>query len=348
MKTRTSILIESEILKQAQKIGINVSAFTEYALTQTLNQIQNLSFSRGFLSEKEKVECGRRDLNPGRQRGKMTSVDWDGFRDWLLRNHKPHTVVSMVSYAKQYAHLLESFNLSDLLTVRETLRPNILKALSSLAKYLGVYEEYKKALRNYGLAWGGKQADQLLIERLTKVNNPDEVWHWVKQVKMAREELADFLDFMALTGLRLEEAVNSYNLIIKLAKKGNLNEYYNKINSCLEHFKFKEIFIRRSKKAFVSFIPEELVSRISDNPPLKNKFGIQKRVKLANLKLRFADIREAHASVLTRHLSPSEIDFLHGRIGTSVFMQNYFNPALISDLKQRVFKAIAEIETKIS
>jgi hypothetical protein len=29
-------------------------------------------------------------------------------------------------------------------------------------------------------------------------------------------------------------------------------------------------------------------------------------------------------------------------------MQNYFNPKLISDLKDRIFKAIAEIEAKIS
>jgi len=29
-------------------------------------------------------------------------------------------------------------------------------------------------------------------------------------------------------------------------------------------------------------------------------------------------------------------------------MTNYFNPVLISDLKQRVIKGIAEIQTKIS
>jgi intergrase/recombinase len=116
----------------------------------------------------------------------------------------------------------------------------------------------------------------------------------------------------------------------------------------LEHFRFKDLFIRRSKKAFVSFVPKDLVLRISRNHPLKSKFGVQKRVKLCGLKLRFADIREAHASILTKYLTPSEIDFLHGRVGTSVFMQNYFNPALISDLKDRVFKAIMEIQAKIS
>jgi hypothetical protein len=39
----------------------------------------------------------------------------------------------------------------------------------------------------------------------------------------------------------------------------------------------------------------------------------------------------------------AEIDFLQGRTSASVFMRNYFNPALISDLKERVFKGIAAL-----
>jgi len=59
--------------------------------------------------------------------------------------------------------------------------------------------------------------------------------------------------------------------------------------------------------------------------------------------LRFSDIREAHANVLTKYLRQAEIDFLQGRVSASVFMRNYFNPALIIDLRKRVFKAVSEI-----
>jgi len=31
-----------------------------------------------------------------------------------------------------------------------------------------------------------------------------------------------------------------------------------------------------------------------------------------------------------------------------VFMRNYFNPALIGDLKERVFKGLAEIEKELA
>jgi intergrase/recombinase len=97
------------------------------------------------------------------------------------------------------------------------------------------------------------------------------------------------------------------------------------------------------------FVPKALVERIARNNMLiSSANAVLKQLQKRGLECRFGDIREAHASVLTKHLTQPEIDFLHGRVGANVFMANYFNPALIADLKQRVFKAIAEIQTKIS
>ena len=84
------------------------------------------------------------------------------------------------------------------------------------------------------------------------------------------------------------------------------------------------------------------------NDPLPSTDAIQARVKKAGLKLRFSDIREAHASFMTKYLKQPEIDFIHGRVTTNIFMANYFNPALICDLKEGVFNAVKEIQNKIS
>ena len=297
-------------------------------------------------------------MNPGRQRGRELTeisasfdektVNWEDFEQWLLRNHRRHTVVSLVSYAKKFCHCLFSRDLSEVRDLRDSLRPNVVRALSNLAKYLGIYEDWKVLVKQYGLKWTGRSTDELLIDRLTKVQNPDEVFQWIRQVKSEREDLAVFMDYIAITGLRLDEAVQSYNMIIQLSRKGKLSEYYNEENETLEHFKFKETFIRKSKKAFISFVPKELVKRICESMPFKSKHAVHKRVRMKGLPLRFADIREAHASILTRYLSQPEIDFLHGRVSANVFMQNYFNPKLIADFKDRIFKAIMEIQTRIS
>ena len=216
-----------------------------------------------------------------------------------------------------------------------------------MSKFLGIYNTFKILIKNYGLQWAGKNSDELLIDRLTKTQNPNEVFNWIRYVKAEKPELTDFMDLIALTGIRLIETSNAYNLIIELAQQGKLETYYNAKKQCLEHYKFKDLFIRKTKKAFISFIGIDLVNRISRRPPLTSN-AIHKCLQRSNIRSRFADVREAHASYLTKHLKEAEIDFLQGRVSATVFMRNYFNPNLIGDLKERTLKAIRDISEKIA
>ncbi|MCW4008899.1 MAG: integrase [Candidatus Bathyarchaeota archaeon] len=227
------------------------------------------------------------------------------------------------------------------------MRPNVLKALSALAKFLGCYEDWKVLLKNYGLGWVGRSADDVIIDRLTRTVDPDEVWGWVRLVKEARPEFSVFMDLLAVTGLRFTECVESYNLIVRLHKEGKLDSYYNVDKEALEHYRFKEIFLRNTKKAFVSFVPEDLVKRICMSESLPDAEYVKKLVQRRHLPLRFGDVREAHGTLMTKYLKESEINFLHGRVSSSVFMQHYFNPSLIGDLKERTFKGITEILGKV-
>jgi intergrase/recombinase len=224
-------------------------------------------------------------------------------------------------------------------------RLHVLASLSALSKFLGICGGFRSLVSNYGLKWNVRN-DDLLIARFTKKTDANSILDWVKLVKAKCPELCDFMDFMIVTGLRYDEAVESYNLIIKLAHEGKLNQYYNEERAILEHFRFKEIFIRRTKKAFISFVPKELVLKLSNHEPL-NIYSVQSRVKRRCKRLAFSDIREMHGTLLTKYLKEAEIDFLHGRVSGSVFMRNYFNPALIGDLKERTSTAIAEIQQRI-
>jgi len=237
---------------------------------------------------------------------------------------------------------------SDVRDAPETIRPHIVKALSNLAKYLGKYDVFKNLMRKYGIKWTGRSVDDIVIERFTSVQDPEEIWNWIRQVKREREDLSEFIDFVAVTGLRLNEAITSYNLIKKLGK-GRIHEYYNEGKGTLEHFKFKELFIRKTKKAFISFVPKCLIERILEAEKLGSSNNcIRKRLKQAGLNMRFHEIRKLHATILTKYLRQPEIDFIQGRVSTNIFMANYFNPALIADLKERAFKAIEEIQVEIS
>ena len=60
MKRITTVRIEEKLLEKAKKMGINLSKFLEY----NLNEIIKLYEEKG---------CGRRDLNPGIELGRLIS-----------------------------------------------------------------------------------------------------------------------------------------------------------------------------------------------------------------------------------------------------------------------------------
>jgi len=341
MKKMTTIRIDPEILRKAHELGINISKACENSLRILIQAIEN--------AQSPKKETGGVGFEPTTTSLGEAEIDWDEFLRFMQGRSKSEYAKYCVSYAKKYAHCLLKRDFSEVRGLPKTVRGNVLRALSNLAKFLGIYSEFKRLKEEFSIKWVGKSTDEIIIDRLTKVVDPNELFNWIREVKRMNPDFEDFLDLMAITGLRLSEAIECYNLIIKLSKEGKLCEYYNEERETLEHFKFKEIFLRRNKKVFISFVPKELVERIASNRKLiKSRYQVEKRIQKQGYKIRYTDIRELHGSFLTKYLMQPEIDFLHGRTSASIFMQNYFNPAWISDLKERTFKAIVEIQNKIS
>ena len=285
---------------------------------------------------------------PLAREAQFMAVDWDRFESWLRQSHTPRFSRDLVIYARRYLHILQSGDLSEIGLMSHGKRRMVMTAFSNLCKFLGVYEDWKRLVHSYQLKWSDKPKDEIIIERLTKVKDVDDVFNWIRQVKAVRPDFSNLLDLMALTGMRLIEAVECYNLIIELSKKGKLGEYYNEQTEALEHFKFKDRFLRRSKKVFVSFAPKSLVLRIAESGKPLNKHGVCTGIQRYGLPLRFGDIRELHGSIMSKHLSEAEVNFLHGRIGSSVFMSNYFNIKWITDLKKRMSRGVAEIISKLN
>ncbi len=80
-KVKVNLTISKEIVEKAKKIGLNISQFCENALKDAIERLEQPKTEANgngpFLSEgsfgKESSWCGRRDLNPGRQRGRLMS-----------------------------------------------------------------------------------------------------------------------------------------------------------------------------------------------------------------------------------------------------------------------------------
>jgi len=156
-------------------------------------------------------------------------IDWDTYQGYLEQQYAHRIARERFNYGKRYADCLLSGNFSKLKTLSDDKRAHVLKALSCLAKYLGIYQQFKALVKDYDLKWGGRSSDDVLIDRLTKVEDPGEVYEWIREVKKARSELSDFLEFMAITGLRFTEAIKSWNLIIRLDREAKIGARAQKI-----------------------------------------------------------------------------------------------------------------------
>jgi intergrase/recombinase len=223
-------------------------------------------------------------------------------------------------------------------------RSAVIKALCTLSKFLGMHTEYTAMIKNYGLKWAGRSDDDIIIDRLSKNTDTKPLIEWIKNAQKI-PELKELLDLIIATGLRLIEAIECYRLIITLNQQGTLSNYYNRERQIFEHFRFKSVFIRNSKKVFISFVPYRIVETIA---AVKQPIDYDKAQRLAEYylkKLRFADLRELYASVSVKNLRESEIDFMQGRISSRVFLRNYFNPQFIDDLQERALKNAEELLT---
>jgi len=251
----------------------------------------------------------------------------------------------ILRYSKRFHTYLLQGDLRKIQLLNDSKRNHVMKALSALSKFLGIYDYWRNLIKSYGLRWSVSE-DDIIISRLTR-DVDGSVLEWMRKVKDAIPEYATFIDFLAASGLRYGEAVKSWNLIIQLSKKEKLGEYYKAERCLLEHFRYKRLFIRKTKKAFISFVPETIVSEIATSKAL-TVYVLRERLKRRGLGWKFGGIREYWATYMTKYLRQPEIDFLQGRVSSSVFMRNYFNPVWIRDLKERTLKGAKEILKQIA
>lgn len=349
LKVKVTVNIDQEVYEKSHSLGINVSKACENYLRMLNQTIEGNGNPKQVFGEAFSTEKGSEVRSPGFEPGSSTwqRVDWISFKAFLEKDHRPRVADQLASNAEKYRDCLFKRDFGIIRDLDDTVRRGAMCSLSALSKYLGCYDDFRQLVNCYGLKWTGKSSDDIFIERLTRDSDPEKIWNWIRDVKHHRPELSVFMDLLAVSGLRFSEGVNSFNLLVQLNEEGKLNSnYYVADKSTLEHFRFKELFIRKSKKAFISFVPGELVKEIVASQ-LLNSESIKTVVRRKHLPLRFGDIREAHGTFMIRYLKKEEIDFLHGRVTSGVFMQHYFNPALIVDLKSRVFQGIAEIQRKV-
>jgi hypothetical protein len=267
-------------------------------------------------------------------------INWEKYGEFLLSKFSRSYALQVLNNGLRHFDCLENPN--NISAVPVTTRSNVLKAMVNLSKYLGTYETYKTKLRNNGVKWANTDDSFNSFLRIVN-NNHNSLHQWYKAVNgVLRDNERLFLKYTLVTGLRKGEAVNSFNLIIELAREGRLLEYYNEELGILEHFRYADLFLRATKKVYISIVSKELIDKICNSQPVSYS-AIRKRLNKHNQKLRFKELRSYFATYLRKHGILAEyIDLLQGRIPKSVFAKHYLKIESVQELVQKV-NAVTEI-----
>ena len=260
-------------------------------------------------------------------------IDWDYIERAIYANYSRNWARWCLSLMRRYYHILLSSDASELMLLKPRIRIDAMKALSMLAKVTGLNERWKAIREAYGLKWSQEisyvpsiltsQTYSSLIDKARKVISSSNRYRGV-------------LEFIALSGLRVGEALDAMRLYHNDAKN-----YLNRELMVLEHFKYPAIFIRKTKKAYITVLDDYMLDLLEDSKPVTYNalsLSIKRRFGTDHCPSMF---RKIWATYMRNHgLEPEIVDLLQGRTPKSIFLRHYYRP----DMKPLIEKVRENLE----
>ena len=212
-----------------------------------------------------------------------------------------------------------------------------MRALAHLAKHNGIYEQWQKIIKNHGIHW--RQTDNDNFDFFEK-EDIGEMIEYVKQtMKILPADMASTFVTATMLGLRADEVCKAISFL-----KQDVQDYYNAKLGILEHYKHKALFIRRTKKAYISLVDDDLLALAKQS--CDSYQAIRSFLKRRKVPMNMKYCRKIFGTYLRQNGIESEfIDVLQGRVPQSVFARHYYRPDQATIDKAR--KLIGELKTRL-
>ena len=255
-------------------------------------------------------------------------------------------------YAKRFASVLDTGDATLLLNLPGTRSREIaLVALANLAKFQGRYERFQELKKRYDLKWSTSNSTQYFERFFNEELTLDVMLQRIRgMIRVLPENMGRIVKYGCLVGLRASEIIESVRLLNGDATTST-RRYFNPERQALEHFRFPQIFIRQTKKAYISFITKEQLSAIGILgcktlvPTTLNAITLACRRN--GIKMEMHLTRKIFASWLRKEgIQPEIVDMLQGRVSQSVLTRHYLVPQ--SSLKDQVLQALENLQRAIA
>jgi hypothetical protein len=294
------------------------------------------------------------DLNP---RPKVSvarspsSSSSSSFHNWLASQHKSRwTIKQNEIYAVRFGHILETGDAAELLTLSPRNRHHALAALAALSKFSGRYDRFLQIRQNYNLKWSSGNDSLRALQRFFDPEMTlDSMLQRIREmIRVLPTAMAAIIRFACLIGLRPAEVVECVRLLNTQPRDLQSLPYYNEERQTLEHFRFPSIFLRQTKKAYLSFITldnlQPIVNLGCKTPPTWNAIRLTCRRRGINMDMRFC--RKVFSSWLRQsEIMPEVVDMLQGRVSPNILTRHYLVPQ--DGLKDQVLEALEKLKREI-
>jgi len=158
------------------------------------------------------------------------------------------------------------------------------------------------------------------------------------------DNMGRIIKFACLIGLRPTEVVESVKLI---NNQESFAKYYNPDMMALEHFRFPEIFLRQTKKAYISLVNAEILDTVRGDTrqtPSHNAIRLACRRRRISMEMHLC--RKIFASHLRQSGIQAEVvNLLQGRVDSDILTRHYLVPS--STLKDQVLDALKQLQKMI-
>jgi hypothetical protein len=279
----------------------------------------------------------------------VTDWRWQQFHNFLLQQMTVKTAEDRLRYARKFQQTLYTGDATALLQLSPNKRIHVMKALSALARFTGRSDVWQSIYQKYQLSWStGTEKLDVFQRFFDDSKTLDRMIQWAKEaISVLPPDIAAAIKFNCLTGLRSSEVVECVRLLNVPSNSGEYNYYYNPERQCLEHFRYPEIFLRRTKAAYISLVNDEIlaIAKSIKKIPTINALKMQCKHRCLSMQLKYC--RKIYASWLRQQggLESEIVDLLQGRVPKTVFSRHYLIPA--DTLKDRVLEAVIKLKSKL-
>lgn len=280
------------------------------------------------------------------------SIDWEGYKEYLSNlNKSKKEIQNKLGYGKTYSYILKTGNAQDLMKVSNGCRVHAMRALSTLSKYAGCYEQWMKIVKKYQLRWKNENYSSLnTFKSIFGIEEGSEhtlsrMMEWIKSSMQALpDEVGKIILFNTLIGLRPAEAQKAIFLI-----KTKGTEYVNKEKGLLLHYLYPKNFLRTTKKCYISIINKSILDLVQ-SIKLRDSYyyTVRSAFDRKGIKINMYYCRKVFATYLrNKGIEPEIIDLLQGRISSSVFVNHYYRPDINEIITKRIRPVLEELRKEL-